>query len=312
MSQAVLAPRKRRFNRRKAKRGLFIFLMLLLPIAQFLVFFVYANIDSVLLAFQKINYASETVEWTLDNFRRFFSELVTFDRIRNALLNSLLVGVNDALLVTISAILAYFFYKKIPGHKIFRVIFFLPSIISIVIYTMAYRYMFDENAGGLIPNLLMAMGVANESIPTFLNDNIWGRVLILFYCTWVGTGYNILVLGNAMSNVPSDTMEYAHLEGCPMWREIFQLMIPMIWPTISVAYLGSVTAMFTLFLQVQLITGGGPDGSTQTIAFMTNDLITNGYLERGAAFGLCFTLIAIPAILLIKFLLDRTSKKLGF
>ena len=105
---------------------------------------------------------------------------------RNAIKNSVFAGLNDALLEMISVMLAYIFYKKVPGRGFFRIVFFLPSIISIVVYTMAYKYMFAN--GGPINSLLQKAGMRLSDIPLWFGDKYWAFRLVLIYCLWVGTG----------------------------------------------------------------------------------------------------------------------------
>lgn len=297
---------------RKTKRLLFIWGMLAIPLLQWLIFFVYVNIDSVIMSFQTMNYNTGKIEWTLNNYKRFIYEWNALPQIKNAVSNSILAGINNMVLILISLILSYFFYKKIPGRKVFRVVYFLPSIISIVIYTMVFKFMFDTNVGP-INILLQKLGVAATDLPTWFGDTKLAFPLILIYCLWVGTGYNILILGAAMENLPEDVMEYSRLEGVGRVRELFQIVVPMIWPTLAVSILGSVTTVFTMFIQVDLLTEGGPGDSSQTIAYLINGLIkgANADLEWGAAMGLCFTVIAAPIIIILKKLLDKVGEHFG-
>jgi ABC-type sugar transport system permease subunit len=87
---------------------------------------------------------------------------------------------------------------------------------------------------------------------------------------------------------------------------------PMIWPTLSVSIINSFTLIFTFFLQVQLITGGGPNQSTETIAFLINSQVENGFLNWAATIGVFFSLLATPLILLIRKGMDVISKKFGY
>lgn len=297
---------------RKQKKLVFVWGMLALPLLQWLIFFVYVNIDSILMSFQTMNYATGEIEWTLNNYKRFFYEWNALDQLKNAVTNSVLAGLNNLVLLLISLVLSYFFYKKIPGRNFFRVVYFLPSIISIVIYTMVYKFMFDTSVGP-INTVLQNLGVAAADLPKWFGDTNLAYPLILLYCLWVGTGYNILIIGAAMEGLPEDVMEYSKLEGVSRTRELFQIVIPMIWPTLAVAILGSVTVIFTLFIQVDLLTEGGPGGSSQTIAFIVNSIIkgTNNDLEWGATMGLIFTIVAAPIIVGLKKLLDKIGEHFG-
>ena len=140
MSAAIAENKeKKKFLTMKRKRLCFIWGMLALPLLQWLVFFVYVNLDSIAMSLQQIDYASGKVVWTIDNYARFGREFKLLPQMRNAIKNSVFAGLNDALLAMISVMLAYIFYKKVPGRGFFRFVFFLPSIISIVVYTMAYK-----------------------------------------------------------------------------------------------------------------------------------------------------------------------------
>lgn len=303
--------KKKRLTR-KQKRLLFVWGMLALPLLQWLVFFLYVNIDSVVMSFQTMNYKTGAIEWTLNNYKRFIYEWNALPQIKNAVKNSMLAGANNLLLILISLVLSYFFYKKIPGRNFFRVVYFLPSIISIVIYTMVFKFMFDTSVGP-INIILQAFGMNAVDLPSWFGDTNLAFLLVLLYCLWVGTGYNILILGAAMENLPEDVMEYSRLEGVSWIRELFQIVVPMIWPTLAVAILGSVTTIFTLFIQVDLLTEGGPGGASQTIAYLVNGLVkgANADLEWGAAMGFCFTIVATPIVILLKKLLDKIGEHFG-
>lgn len=290
------------------KRGLFIFCMLVLPILQFLIFFVYVNISTVVMSFQ--NTKSGTLEFV--GFKNYLS---VFDKVRDiflfpdnehelvyAIRNSLLFGVNDLVLQLVSIIFAYFFYKKIRGSNFFRFVFFFPSIISMVIYMMVYRYMFQTKA---IDQMLGFVGI---KAPIWLGAESKLYIpLVMFYCLWVGTGYNILIIGGAMGNLPEDVMEYSRLEGVGYVRELFQIVIPMIWATITVGILGSVTVMFTLFMQLDLILAESTYVQATSIAFMINKRVKLGgyFLYEAATLGICFTVIAIPIVVGVRKSLEK-------
>lgn len=302
--QVLNKKKKRKINWR---RTLFICGMLAIPIIQFAIFFIYVNIDSVVMTFQYTNGEGQLV-WGVNNYKKFFMEMFGegYTVLPNAFGNSLLFGLNDVVLVIISLVLSYFFFKKIRGRQFFRIIFFLPSIISIVIYSAAYYMMFKPEVGPI--NKLFTMFGGSE--PQWFVEDWLGKFLVMFYCLWVGTGYNILIFGGAMANLNSEVIEYAKLDGVGMFRELFQIILPMIWPTISVAFLGSVTTIFTLFIQVQLISGGAIN-APKTIAFILNNAITSNP-QYAATIGICFTIVATPLILVVRKVIDIIGKKFGF
>ena len=292
----------------KAKRTMFIIAMLTLPLLQWLIFFVFVNINTIRMSFQDMRPGAEK-GFSLVNYRNFFFDLRSTKKFVYAIRNSLLFGLNDLFLLFVSLILAYFFYKKIRWSSFFRIIFFLPSIISIVIFITAYQNMFNM---GVIDSLLQGIGF--KTLPDwFANTSPWLVPLIMLYCLWVGTGYNVLIMGGAMGNLPEDVMEYSRLEGVGYFNEFFRVVIPMIWPTVMVGVLGSITIMFTLFLQVDLMTvNGGTTGQAMTIAYMINGYVKSRDLGRASTYGVIFTVIAIPVIVLIRKTLDKVSAYFGY
>ncbi len=292
---------------RKAKRTMFIIGMLSLPILQFVIFFLYVNINTIVMSFQDLRPNAEK-GFSLVNYRNFIFDLRSNNRFLYALRNSFLLGLNDLFLLFISLVLAYFFYKKIRWTSFFRVVFFLPSIISIVIFITAYQNMFNM---GVVDALLEAVGFKN--LPDwFANTSPWLTPLIMLYCLWVGTGYNVLIMGGAMGNLPEDVMEYSRLEGVGYVHEFFRVVIPMIWPTVMVGVLGSITVMFTLFLQVDLMTvNGGTMGQAMTVAYLINGFVKSYDLGRASTYGVIFTLVAIPVIVAIRKGLDKVSEHFG-
>lgn len=302
----MMTAAKLKMKKSQWKRTAFIVGMLALPLLQFFVFFVYVNIDTIFMSFERVESLTEVDKWSLGNYREFFRELRMLPQMKRAILNSLAYGFNDIILLVISVIFAFFFYKKVRGAKIFRIIFFLPSIISIVIFVMVYKFMFNPNTGNLVGQIL---GVFMESPPDFYGGEhqvLW----VMMYCLWVGTGYNILIMCGAMGNLPEDVMEYSRLEGLGYARELFQIVIPMIWPTISVGILASLTTMFTLYLQVDLL--GSIHGSLiecESIAYLINSKVKAGTnLEMAATIGVCFTIMAIPLIIIVRKSLEKIGE----
>ena len=141
-------------NPKKMKDTGFILLFLAVPVANFLVFWLYVNFDSILLAFQ-IPQSNGTIEWGLDNFRRFFSEFSGENPVMlTALKNTMIFFFSNLFVVLpVSLLLCYFLYKKVAGYKAFRFIFYLPSILSefrrcrqlfISVYKRRFRRIFQR------------------------------------------------------------------------------------------------------------------------------------------------------------------------
>ncbi len=290
-------------------RTIFIICMIAYPLLQFLVFWAYVNIDTIVMSFQRLDYELGEIFVGLDNYKWAFERLTSPDEpdLRNSIINSIYLFLsNNFVLLPVSIFCAYILQKKVPGSKAFRVIFFLPNIISVVVLTMSFSFMIDSTFGP-INEILKALGLGGI-IPKngWLGDKSTVMWMVLFYCLWAGIGYNVVLLSGAINRIPTDIFEAGKMDGIGLWRELVQVVTPMISGTITTLFVSGVSVIFTLFLQPMLLTGGGPyDGLSSTIALFIMNLVNANQLYKAAAVGMIFTVIGIPLIQLIKWLLER-------
>jgi len=298
-------------GKRRRQKKFFIFMMLVLPITHFLVFFVYVNIDTILLAFQRFDYyEGKYIFVGFENFQQAFRDLTQLPQMRQTIVNSLLfLPITNFITLPLSILSAYFIFRKVPGRNVFKVLFFLPSIISIVVLTMAFQFMFDPLFGP-INQLLASLGI--NPIGGWFGSKDTAMNMIYVYCIWAGIGFNMVLINGAISRLPSEVIESARIDGVGMFTELTRIVIPMIWPTITTLFVIGTTAVFTIFLQVLLLTNGGPSGSTKTIAFLIVEMVQSGDYTTPAAFGVIFTIIGIPIIMLIKWGMEKIGQSVEY
>lgn len=297
-SAIVLDPKKKKKsakNARKRKKTIFLIVMLCIPVLQWLIFWLYVNINSILLAFQ-----TKTGEWTFNNFNSLFHELSTGGTIMVALLNTLKYFATNLVIMVLALFISYFFYRHIKGTRVFRVIFYLPGIISSVALTTVFAE-FIAPAGAL-GNILEWLGV--EEVPELLADSRYATKTIIFYCIWTGFGTNVLLFTGAMKRIPISLIESAQLDGCSMLHEFFSIILPLIWPTISTIIILNCTGLFAASGPILLFTQG--KWQTTTIGYWIFDMVYNyNNYNMVSAAGLFFTCIGVPLTLLIRWLIDK-------
>lgn len=289
------------------KRTLFIIALLAIPVLNYLLFFVYVNGRSITLAFQMTT--PQGAVWSLYNFERFFNEMrIPELDISTAVKNNILLFIQGTIIGTpLCLLLSYFLYKKIKGHKLFRVIFFLPSIISAVVLVGLYKNIFASN--GPINGLLTMLNGSPVDIEWMVSDNITFYV-ILFFCLWSGFGGGMILYTGAMNRIPKDVLEYAKLDGCSSFRELFQIIIPMIWPTLSTQLLFAISGIFVASGPILLFTKG--QFKTMTLGYFILEQVQGGSYEYPAAIGLFFTLVSIPIVLIARKILNSTIKDIEY
>ena len=309
---AANSPRQRRTKSRKSlNEKVFILVMLAIPVLHFLVFFVYINIDTVVLTFQEKTLQGDYVflSQPFRNYTEFFSTAFkSYSVFPKAVRNSLnFFLLNDVVIVPVSVVLTYFLYKKMPLANVFRIIFYLPSIISVVVLTMLYRFMFDSSIG-LIDSALNALGLGHL-IPQhgWMGTKESALGLVIVYCIWSGLGGNVVLLTGAMKRVPVEIIESGKLDGVGMFRELWSIIIPLIGTTLATLFMLGTTVIFTFFLQPKLLTNGGPNGETYTIAMYIVDNVKGdiGDLTKGATVGVICAIVGTPLVILTRKLLDK-------
>ena len=291
----------RRLTKQKWKVYGFVASLLFVAAANFLIFWVYVNFSSILMAFKNVD-----GEWSLINFKLFFNDAfkpssVVGQSIINTLIFFIIgIGVQFPL----SLLFSYFLHKKIAWYKFFRVIFFLPSIISAVVMTSLFRYIVN----GPITQLL---GMFYDPTPMLLADSRYTLWTIVFYVVWTGFGVNLVLFNGAMARIPHEIDEYSRLEGVGFFRELWQVTIPLIWPTISTVILLAFVGMFNASGPILLFTEGKFD--TYTISYWIYECVTKGTnVEYAAAVGIIFTAIGLPLVLGVKYGLGKVLEDVEY
>lgn len=287
----------------------------------FIVFWLYINIETISLAFTRWDiYENKYIFVGLENFKEQFRMFKEKPDTLNMFINSFrAIPINIACLL-LALIIGYAFSKHIRGEKVFRTIFYLPSMISIVIQTLCFRYMFTYHADGTFVGpgaaLFRMLGIdylgwaTNEPAAAKM---IWG--LITFFCIWASAGINIILMASAMSRIPEEVIESAKLDGVGFWRELFQITIPLIMPTISVFLVNSMMAVSAFYLQPMLITDGAFTSTYNTVGWYMFDSApkaSNGKLPEISTIGFILTVAVTFLVILVKKITDKITPDVDF
>ena len=316
-SRDIPRAHSRRFSK-KTLDTIFIVVMLAYPVLQFLVTWIFVNFGAISMAFNGSEYYDE-FEFTLYNFKKIFDDLFSTvpDQANFLGLNPATIVLLNSVgycLVTIfislplSLLFSYFLRKNMPLANVFRAIFFLPNIIPIVALTFAFRMSYTTPFGYL-SGMFEAMGINTAKYPT-------SQLLVYVYCIWAGLGYNIILFSGAIGRIPKELFESAELDHAGYFKEFFHVVIPCIWPTIVTLVVVGMTNVLTLYMHPYLLTNYDRS-STYTIAlsiFQTagNDGAMPTELHQVTAYGLFFSLIWAPIILLVRHLLSKKYQGIGY
>lgn len=285
-------------------RTVFIIVGIAIPLAHFFIFWLYLNLSSILLAFQ----APRTYEWTFNNFVSLYDSIVTTGgALRVGIKNAMLYFIEGILMMFINLAAAYFLYKKIRFYKFFRIIFYLPAIISgVVLSSVFIEFIKPTGPLGLILN---SIGV-EIPVEGLFGTSATATPTILFYCVWTGfTG--MLYYHGALARIPMEVIEAAKLDGVGPFKELTKIIFPLVWPMFSTLLIFSMTGILTASGPILMFC---PDGEydTMTVSFwMFKQVYGSGAFGGSGAYGvvsaagLIATAITMPIVLLTRWLSEK-------
>lgn len=298
--------KKGSMQRRRRSEASFVYGVIALPLLQFIIFYVVVNVNSVALAFKTYDRLSgEYIFSGFNNFKDFFYDVSNESILAICFKNSVtqyLFGL--IIIMPLGIVSSFFVYRKIPLAGFFKVILFLPSIISSIVIVLMYRYFIEW----VIPPFLMKLGM--ENTPNFFYDSAYAFKTLLFFGFWSGFGGGIILYTGAMSRIPDSLVEYGQLEGMKMSQEFFRITIPMIWPTITVFLVTGVAGLFTGSVSAYAFYAENASYNVYTLGYylFVKVIGSNASLADypyASAAGICFTLIAAPITVFVKYLLEK-------
>lgn len=284
---------------------LFIGSMVFLAVVNFVIFYCAVNVNSIMLAFKEFIGYSETgkelYRFSWHNFEILFKQLRDpASDILPALKNTVIFFVSNTLvMLPLCYFVSYFLYKKIFGFRVFRVVFFIPSILSAVVLVTVFKEMIKTD--GPLSKMLLIFGY---KMPSLLTNPLTAKWVIVAYTMWTGFGVNVILYQGAMSRIPDSVIEAGELDGVTGFGELFRIITPMMWPTLSTTIILSLTGIFTASGPILLFTEGKYD--TYTISYWIYSQVTfSKSYEYPSATGLFFTAIGLPIVLTVRYFINK-------
>ncbi|MEX2104783.1 MAG: sugar ABC transporter permease, partial [Bacilli bacterium] len=161
-------------------------------------------------------------------------------------------------------LLALLLYRKVRCGGIYRTLMFSPWVTATVGVSMVWSWIYEPDVG-LANSVLRIFGVDGIG---WLHDPDWALVGVLLVTIWKSAGWSMIFYLVAIRNVPSDLLEAADLDGANSWRKFIHVTIPMISPTTFFLVIVQLIQALQAYDQINVLTQGGPSGSTRTILYL--------------------------------------------
>ncbi|KIL36036.1 ABC transporter permease [Cohnella kolymensis] len=203
----------------------------------------------------------------LDNFVTLFTVEPFNDLFWNALKNNVFYFVLEMIAQNgIAFVLAYILYTKIKGAQWFKIAFFLPRLLSVIVVGFLWKLILNPNFGVL--NVVLKKAGLGEWAQPWLGDPSTALVSIILVNSWFGIGFAVLILLAGLQGIPNEIVEAAKLDGVRGFRLIRTIIIPMMMQSITIITVFTFIQAFEAFELVYAMQGsqGEPYHSTDTLA----------------------------------------------
>ena len=203
-----------------------------------------------------------------------------------AFLSSLWVTVKYTALVTVAAnvvalLLAFLLDGSTRFKKLFRTIFFLPNLMSLIIVGFVWVFLY----GGVYRSFAELIGLPEALRVSWLGPDM-ALISIAATAVWQCAGYYMLIYIAGLQSISGEVIEAARIDGAGTWDIIRHIKLPLLAPVIFMNTLLLVTSCFKTFDIPMAMTSGGPDGSTEVfLSYMYKQAYTNSSYGYGMAIG---------------------------
>lgn len=265
------------------------YLFLLPAVGTLVVFFFIPFFQTFILSFQ--DYSTSIYHATFagfDNYIKLFQSPIFYKVLFNTFLY-LIVAV--PILATVPLFLAILLNQKIRGVTLYKILIYLPVIVSIVVAAIAFKWLFAET--GILNYFVTAMGF--ESIG-WLTDPNWALYSVILVTIWKGIGYYMMIYLAALMSVPQELYEACDIDGASFFRKHLTVTVPHLMPTIALVTTISAISAMKVFAEIYVMTKGGPLNSSKTIVYYIYERAFEN-LDLGYASAMAVVLLLIVLVL---------------
>jgi len=300
---STIVPRRLPGRRRKGSTplgGASINLLYVPALALFAVFTIYPLVNGVALSFTNWNgYSAERSGVGLDNYFRLFSD----DTFRLVLVNTFIYGIGSTIIQQVLGLgLAVALDLKIRGRNIARAIIYLPVLVSPVVMGTMYYLLFQYN-NGAFNDIVIALG--GERV-AWLSDSSAAIAIVVVVNSLQFVGISMIIYLAGLQSIPGELYEASSIDGATAFSQFRFISIPMLQPAFATSIVLNLIGGLKLFDVIQVLTGGGPGYSTNSVSTLIGvayfDNQSAGY---ASAMGVVLFIVIVIFTLALNTLLNR-------
>ncbi len=281
---------------------------LVVPVALYVVFMISPYVQDIYYSLTQWSGFSDTPKFVgLDNYVRLFHN----SQFLQAFLHNVFFLITLPLITIVLALFLAFMLNVggrrdragiagVRGSSVYKIVLFFPQVLSVAIIVILFQAIFQSDSNGLLNGILIKLHLMNAQHPgLWFSDAGWVRWCLLAVMVWSGFGFYMVLFSAAMQAIPKDIYEAALLDGASRGHTFFRVTLPLLWDTISVAwvYLGFV-ALDCFALVYALTPGpGGPNHASQVMSTVFYETFTTAPPQFGYACAMGVALAVFSLLL---------------
>ena len=209
------------------------------------------------------------------------------------------------ILAILPLFLAILLNQKIRGITLYKILIYLPVIVSIVVAAIAFKWLYADE--GILNYIVTALGFERVG---WLTDPHWALLSVIIVTIWKGIGYYMMIYLAALMSVPKELYEACEIDGAGFFRKHLTVTIPHIMPTIALVTTISAISAMKVFAEIYVMTKGGPLNSSKTIVYYIYERAFEN-LDLGFASAMAVVLLIIVlALCVLKGISIKYDKKI--
>lgn len=274
----------------KLKNSASVLLFVLPALIPLIVFWIYPILNSVYVSFTDWDYMTPEYNFVgLKNFKALFQD----SRFYDAMWNTVVFSIGTLIpTIVLGLMLALLLQKAFKGSGILKFILFSPWITPTVAVSIVWTWIYQPDTG--IANVVLnALGMPGLQ---WIKSSDTAMLAVIIVTVWKSLGYAMIFYLSALDKVPGELYEANELDGANAFQRLRDITIPCISPTTFFLVIITMVNSLQAYDQIQILTQGGPSGSTRTLLYMYYQL---GFQEfdMGQATAVAIVLILITVLL---------------
>ncbi len=295
----ILNKKKIRTGKPTVQQILFYISFVGLPVIQFCIFYLAVNFKTIIFAFQKYDIYTNSYTFAgFENFIRFFKgdSQVWGGKVMPSLFSNSLIlyACTLGLGTTLALMFSSYIYKKRIGAGAFRIILYIPHIVSAISIVVVYKF--------FISNFTKAIGIGDLYAPA---DKFFP---ILFLAVYLSFGNNVLIYTSSMSGISESVVESAELDGCTGFREFIHITLPSIFPTLINFIVAGLALAFTDQMLIYSFVGESASANYSTVGLYLYYGTVKGnpaFFPEISAVGVFLTIVVTTITYIVKYCLNK-------